>query len=189
MTMRANGTPIWLTRIALLIVLSVSAASVASAQTSRGSAPPNLQGTLIPGMTVWITDSDGREEKSRIVGVSEGLVTTAAGDNIRRLRTADVMRVRASHSDSVLNGALIGAGTAVAAGLFMCRLTETWENCRDDVGPMIRIGAIGAGIGIGIDALIRGRRTIYEARPGDAQLHAAPIVGRGTGGLQFSLSF
>jgi len=110
------------------------------------------------------------------------------GDDIRRMGTTDVTRVSARHSDSVINGALIGAGAAVASGLFLCRLTESWENCRDDVGPMLRIGALGAGIGIGIDALIRGRKTIYEA-PGSARLSAAPIVARRGGGLQLSLSF
>ena len=138
-------------------------------------------------MTVWITDADGREEKTRIVGVSGGIVTTSAGDEVRRLRTADVMRVKARHSDSLLNGALIGAGVALASGLFLCSLEESWENCRDDGGPMLRTGALGAGIGIGIDALIRGRRTIYEA--GTTRLRAAPIVAPRVRGLQVSLRF
>jgi hypothetical protein len=99
------------------------------------------------------------------------------------------MRIRARHSDSLLNGALIGAGAAVASGLFLCTLTEPWENCRDDVGPMIRIGALGAGIGIGIDALIRGRRTIYEAPPRSARLQVSPIVARRAGGVQVRLAF
>jgi hypothetical protein len=92
------------------------------------------------------------------------------------------------HSDSVLNGALIGAGAAVATGLFLCTLTEPWRNCRDDVGPMFRIGAVGAVIGIGVDLLIRGRRTIYEA-PGSTRVHVVPLLGRHTGGLQIALRF
>jgi hypothetical protein len=140
-------------------------------------------------MTVWITDSDGREAKARIVSVSGDIVTTAVGDETRSFRTTEVMRVRVRHSDRVLNGAVIGAGAAVASGLFLCSLTETWENCRDDVGPMARIGAIGAGVGIGIDALIRGRRTIYEVAPRAIRLHAAPIFARRARGLQVLLSF
>jgi hypothetical protein len=141
-------------------------------------------------MTAWITDSSGREEKTRIVGVSGGTVTAAAGADTRNFRTSDIMRVRVRQSDTLINGALIGAGVAVASGLVLCRLTETWENCRDDAGPMLRIGAIGAGVGIGLDALIRGRKTIYEAAPGPTtQLHAAPLVGRHTRGLRVSLSF
>jgi hypothetical protein len=139
-------------------------------------------------MILWITDSSGREEKTRIVGVSGDIVTTTVGDDTWRLSLNDVKRVRARRSDSLFNGALIGAGAGVASGLFLCSLTETWENCRDDVGPMFRIAAIGAGIGIGIDALIRGRRTIYEA-PGATRLHLAPIVVRHAEGLQVSVSF
>jgi hypothetical protein len=186
--MRAIRTSIWLKRIALLMLFSASTGSAVLAQTPQETTR-TLETTLVPGMTVWITDSGGREERTRIVGVSGDIVTTTAGPDIRRLRTTDVIRVRARHSDSVLNGALIGAGAAVAAGLFLCRMTEPWENCRDDVGPLVRIGAIGAGVGIGIDALIRGRRTIYEAARGTAWLHAAPILTRHAGGLKVVFSF
>jgi hypothetical protein len=186
--MRTNGTSSWLKRIALLVLLSASTGSAVSAQTPQG-AERGLETTLIPGRTVWITESGGREEKTRIVGVSGDTVTVTAGEDVRRLRTTDVLRVRVRHSDSVLNGALIGAGAALASGLFLCSLTETWENCRDDVGPMFLIGAIGAGSGIGIDALIRGRRTIYEAAQGSTRLHAAPIVSRRAAGLRVSVSF
>ena len=187
--MRANGTTSsWLKRTALLTAFVISIGAAASAQAPRG-AKPNLETTLMPGMTVWITDASGREEKTRIVGVSGGVVTATAGEEIWRLDTTEVMRVRVRHSDPVINGALIGAGAAVASGLLLCRLTEPWENCRDDVGPMLRIGAIGAGVGAGIDALIRGRRTIYEADRGPTRLHVAPIVARRAGGVQVSLSF
>jgi hypothetical protein len=186
--MRANGTSICLNRLAPLVLFCLSIGSPALAQTLQG-APSSLETSVMPGTTVWITDSSGREERTRLVGVSGDILTTTAGDDIRRLRTTDVMRVRVRHADPVINGALIGAGAAVASGLFLCHLTETWENCRDDIGPMLRIGAIGAGIGIGIDALIRGSKTIYEAASGATQVHAAPIVGHRTAGLQVSLRF
>jgi hypothetical protein len=188
---RCVGTapwPISLKRIALLILLSVSTGSAVSAQTPQG-VNPKLETMLIPRMTVWITDSSGREEKTRVVAVSGDIVTAAVDGDIRRLRTTDVMRVKVRHSDSVLNGALLGAGAAVSSGLALCRLTETWANCRDDVGPMLRIGAIGAGVGIGIDALIRGRRTIYDTTKGSRRLHALPTLARHAAGLQVSLNF
>jgi hypothetical protein len=173
-------------RIALAIMFSISAVSL-SAQTPV--APPEVEAVLIPGKTVWITEKSGREEKVRIIDVSGGSVTASAGEVSRRIRTADVVRVRARQSDSVLNGALIGAGVAVASGLFLCTLSEPWDNCRDDVAPMLRSGAIGAAAGIGIDALIRRRRTIYEALPRGAFFQASPIVSRHAGGLQVTVSF
>jgi hypothetical protein len=124
-------------RAAVLFLFSVPAASVASAQTSQ----PTLEALLMPGMTAWITDASGREEKSRVVGVSSDVVTITVRDHVRRLRSTEIRRVRVRRSDSLINGALIGAGAAVASGLVLCTLTEPWENCRDDVGPMMRIGA------------------------------------------------
>ena len=186
--MRTNGTPISLRRIALAILCSAWTGSAVGAQTPE-AAKSNLETTLISGMTVWITDASGREEKTRIVGVSGDIVTTTAGGDIRRLRTTDLVRVRVRHSDTVMNGAVIGAGAAVASGLFLCRRTEPWENCRDDVGPMFRIGAIGAAVGIGIDAVVRGRRTIYQAAQTSTRLYAAPIVARHATGLHVSLGF
>ena len=176
-------TTIWLKRVALVIALSALSAKAVSAQPAA-----ELETTLTPGMVVWITDSAGREEKTRIVSVSGDTVTASDGGAIRRLRTEDIKRVRVRRSDSVLNGALIGAGAAVASALLLCRMMEPWDICLD-AGPILRIGAVGAGIGIGIDALVRGRRTLYEAPQGLTRLHVAPIVGRRAAGVQVSISF
>ncbi len=186
--MRAIGTSTWLKCIALLILFSAASGPAASAQTPQTDTS-NLEAALIQGRTVWITEAGGREEETRIVGVSDGIVTASTGTDIRRFPATGITRVRVRHSDSVLNGALIGAGAAVASGLFLCTRTEPWRNCRDDVGPMLKIGAVGAGIGIAVDALIRGRRTIYEAAPGSTRLHVAPIVARRTRGLRISVVF
>lgn len=180
-----RNTASWLIHTALGL-LSAFMPCVVSAQEK---ALPNLETLLSPGMTVWMTDSAGREEKTRIVDVTRDSVTTTDGANSRSLLREDIRRVKVRHSDSVLNGALIGAGAAVAAGLLLCNTTEPWENCRDDIGPMVRIGALGAGIGIAIDALIRGRKTIYDAASTSSRLHATPILTPHARGLRVSLRF
>jgi hypothetical protein len=183
--MRANGA-VWLKRIALAFVFAVSTGSSVWAQTPVPD--DETLTTLTPGVTAWIKDTTGREEKRQILGVSDGIVTAAAGENVRRRSPAEIVRVRVRHSDSVINGALIGAGVSLASGLFLCRAMEPWEVC-NDVGPLFRIGALGAGIGIAVDALIRGRKTIYEAPHGALRLQASPMIGRRAAGLQFSVSF
>ena len=175
----------WLT-LAVIILSSATTAVAASAQTR--AARLELGSLLTPGMTVWITDSNGRQQTARIVGISGEVVTTSADGSVRRLAADDIRRVEVRQSDSLLNGALIGAGAAVVSGLFLCTRTEPWENCRDDVGAMLRIGAIGAGAGIAMDALIRGRRTIYESDR-RASLHLAPVLGRDVRALQLSVRF
>jgi hypothetical protein len=170
--------------LSMLVLFSATTVSAQSAATAR----PDLGNLLTTGMTVWITDSSGQEQRVRIVGVSGDTVTTSANGVSRRLAADDIRRVEVRQSDSLLNGALIGAGTAVASGLFLCTRTEPWRNCRDDVAPMLRIGAIGACAGIGIDALIRGRRTIYRAERA-ASVRVAPVVGRGVRAFQLSVEF
>jgi hypothetical protein len=53
---------------------------------------------------------------------------------------------------------------------------------------MLRIGAIGAAIGIGVEALIRGRETIHEASQ-RGMVRLGPILVGSGGGLQLSISF
>ena len=95
--------------------------------------------------------------------------------------------VAVRENDSLINGALIGAGAAVASGLFLCTRMEPWRNCRDDYGAMVKIGAIGAGIGMGIDALIR--KKVHQSASGETEVHATPLIGRRAKGLRLSVTF
>jgi hypothetical protein len=153
--MRTNETSLWLKRIALLLLFSISTSTALSAQ-MPAEATPKLERTLIPATSVLLATA-----------------FVQAQPTVRQ-------------SDSLLNGALIGAGVGVASALFVCTRMEPWRNCRDDVGPMLRIGALGAAIGAGIDAVFRKRTSLS---PGSTALHASPIVARDAGGLQLSLSF
>ena len=95
--------------------------------------------------------------------------------------------VAVRESDSVLNGALIGAGVGVASVLFICRQMEPWQVCLDDVGTMAKFGALGAGVGMGVDALIR--KKVYQSASGATVVHAAPFIGRRAKGLRLSVMF
>ena len=116
-----------------------------------------------------------------------GSLAAAASEELRRLDGQQAVRIERRRNDSVLNGALIGAAAGVASGLLICRTMEPWEVCNDP-GPLVRVGALGAAIGIGIDALIRKREVVYQ-RPDSTELHVAPLVGGGTKGVQLGLRF
>jgi hypothetical protein len=102
-------------------------------------------------------------------------------------QTPQTSTVTVRESDSLLNGALIGASAGVASGLLFCSLMEPWEFCRQDTGSMIKGGAIGAGIGIAIDAVIR--KKVYQTASGAAEVYAGPIIGRRAKGMRLSVSF
>ena len=116
-----------------------------------------------------------------------GALASAASAELRRLDAQQGVRIERRRNDSVLNGALIGAAVGVASGLLVCRSMEPWEVCNDP-GPLLRVGALGAAIGIGIDALIRKREVTYGSS-GSTELQVAPLVGRGTKGMQLGLRF
>ena len=168
----------------LLTLICTATATTVSAQTGS-----TLDAVLVPGKTVWITDATGREEKARVVSLTGDVLTTAVGDEMRRLHASEVTRVRQRRNDSLLNGALIGAGVLVTTGLVMCSMMEPWENCRDDVKPMLTLGAIGAGIGMAVDALLRDRDTTYNPTAGNTTLRVAPIVAARAKGVRFAVAF
>lgn len=107
--------------------------------------------------------------------------------SVATAQTPQTSGVVVRQSDSLLNGALIGAGAGVASGLFFCTRMEPWDNCRDDYGAMFKLGAIGAGIGMGIDALIR--KTVFQSARGAAEVRALPILSRREKGLRFAVRF
>jgi hypothetical protein len=63
---RVSGVQCRVSTLAMLVLFS---ATTALAQTA-GTTQPDLGNLLTPGMTVWITDSTGQEQRARIVGVS-----------------------------------------------------------------------------------------------------------------------
>lgn len=161
----------WLIRIAFILVCCTSSAHTISAQTLDQPGPLAGSAAIAAGNEA-----------------GDGLMAAARGE-LRRQVAAAPVRVETRKSDSLLNGALIGAAAGVGSGLLLCRASEPWRNCRDDVGPMLSFAAIGAGIGIGIDALIRERVTTFESATGATQLQVAPMVGRGAKGLRVGVLF
>jgi hypothetical protein len=136
-----------------------------------------LIGSLTASTTVWAQEPP-----------AAGNLRQSA-DTLAAAAVAGRAQAGARRSDSLVNGALIGAGVAVATELFVCTRLEPWENCRDDVGPMLKFAAIGAGIGMAVDALIRGRQSPQQIQDDDSRIHAAAIVDSRARGLQISLVF
>jgi hypothetical protein len=154
-----NGSTLWLERIALVLFLCIASAGTLSAQTRR----------------LGVDDAN-----------ADNTLSAAASDELRRLQ-ADTGRIETRRNDSVLNGALIGAAAGLGGTLLLCRAMEPWDVCNDP-GPLLRGSALGAAIGIGIDALIRERETVYRPA-GSPQLHMAPVLRRGAKGVQLGVRF
>ena len=117
-----------------------------------------------------------------------GPVAHAASRQLQQLalEAQNGVRIDRRRNDSVLNGAIIGAAAGVGTGIALCLAMEPWETCNNP-GPLARFGALGAAIGIGVDALIRPRETIFM--PPGTHVSVAPVVGRATKGLRVAVRF
>ena len=155
----------WLPRVAALVVLA-TAPAVASGQ-SITDRWPQLASSRLP--TVYVLDRSGIETTGKLLGLSpDSLVLLVAGAE-RRFDRADVVRIQ--KRDSLKNGTLIGAAIGVVMGLASAGISDCPGPRPGGACPGARAAlalvstGMYAGIGAGVDALIRGRTTLYQVPP------------------------
>lgn len=169
----------WLPRFAALVVFAINPA-VARGQ-SISERWPGLASSQL--QTVYVVDRSGLETTGKLLGLSpDSLVLLVAGVE-RRFDRADVARIQ--KRDTLKNGTLIGAAVGVVmglvgAGISDCPGTRPGGACPGFRGA-IAVASTGmyAGLGAGVDALIRGRTTLYQAPP---QSPGRSALGPGTTG-------
>lgn len=165
------------------IVMAFLAPSVAAAQPASDA----RRAPIAQGDRVRVTDESGRTITARIAAISDFGLTLQDGSKRTEIPYPSIVKIDRPR-DGVWTGAL--AGFAIGAGLGLIGiaaeedidracLPEEWF-CGASFGPpasavVLMLGGIGAGIGTGIDALIGGKKTLYER---GRKLQVAPVVGR-----------
>jgi hypothetical protein len=140
-----------------------------------------LPSVVKPGDTVIVTDTAGATTKGKIETVTPLSLRLSANDIVREFSENDTRLVRQRKSDSLKNGAIIGAVTGGGAAAVMVGvLCAAFGDCpaAGVAGYIGLFGAMGAGAGAGIDALITKRHTLYQS-PGTAALNRFPVKGAG----------
>ena len=111
-----------------------------------------------PGQKINVTALSGARYSATVVSLSSSTLAVRVGDSMRQLQEGDVAAIRQRRGDSLGNGALWGVSTGFATGMVMCG--------RCHVGPGaamgLTLGGVGAGIGVGIDALIRSDVVVFQ---------------------------
>ena len=157
-------------RLPHIAIILATAAALAAPAPCAAQEPvtsfDQLNTRLKPGDTVWVTDGQGREVKGKIHG-ARARGRHAEGATARTFAAGDVRLISARRDDRSANGALIG----LAVGRRWCRHRVPGD-CEDDrseqgwclAGAAPVYGGIGAGIGVGIDALIPGKKLVGLSR-------------------------
>jgi hypothetical protein len=185
-----------------MVLLALGRGSV-QAQTVAHSFE-ELRSKLKPGDTVYVTDDSGRERRAQILDFSPSSLILSVDGARRDLSEENVKRIRQRLPDPLWSGAVIGAAVAMAPLIVYCsQASESGETCGDQLFVaggcdelclglgLVPLGAIGAAAGMGIDALVRGRKTIYEALGGTSPraLRVSPVFSSRARGVLVSMSF
>ena len=178
-----------LTCLAIGIVLAAAPAAEAQGVAYTFN---ELRLLVRPGDTISVVDAGGREMTGRIVELSPSKLALRGAAGTREVLESDVQTIWQRRGDPLRNGALWGLGTGAALGGLAALATLREHEGATGWAAIAAAfyGGIGAGIGVGIDALIQGRQVIF-ARPaaGAAALGVAPLVGGGRTGVAVSIRF
>lgn len=162
--------------VALVVCVGVRpiAAQQATSDVWPGLRPSELQ-------TVYVTDTSGRETTGKLLRIDPDALVLLANGAERTFPMAEVRRIQ--KRDSLRNGVLIGAVVGGVLGVLSGGLADCPGDHPGNGCGAFRVAVVGisagvyAGLGAGIDALIRGRTTLYAAPARDT----ARIGSRSTG--------
>jgi len=189
--MRTQGKPVWSIGLgAAMLTLTVTAASAQAPVTEFGQLPTRVR----VGETVYVTDSAGRQHKGMLFDLSATALTLESGGKRQAFPADGITGVSWRRPDPLRNGALIGMGVAV--GLVGLAAAADNGECSDCGGVYVAAALLyagmGAGIGVGIDALFPGKKIpVYKSAGGNpaARVSLSPILTRGRQGIAATLRF
>ena len=189
-----GGVMSFIRRAAVMLVTALTAVPLLAMAQEPVRDFAQLNTRLRPGDTVWVTDAQGREVKGSILSLAADALTLEG--RARTFGAPDVRSIQVRRADSLGNGALIGLGVGGGLALTACLIAASDDdgNKAGCAAAALFYAGIGSGIGVGIDALIPGKKLVAYRAPGStAQPHArlsiAPLVTPRAKGAVLSFAF
>ena len=162
------------------------------------AAPPvdsfsELQLIVKLGDSITITDATGRSAKGSLVALSASTLVMLEDGRRRELREHEVSAISQRRPDSLRNGAWWGLGAGAVSGFFISGLASAsaniWEgpdagvSAGDVAIGTVLMAGIGTGVGMAIDALIKGDHVIYARKSAPVTVAIAPFMAPGRKGI------
>src|SRR5262245_3199258 len=152
---------------ALIVLLTLAVFEPFEICAQQAGSFEQLQLLVKPGDRVSVIDTSGQSTKGSIAELSKSTMRLLVNGATRTFSEPEILEIKRrgdSLSNGAKNGALVGAGTATLGVLAV--LSQT-RGARAVALSGLVVGthvAIGAGIGVGIDAIIRRDQTIFRPR-------------------------
>jgi hypothetical protein len=181
-----------MTRFLTLFVAVALMETFAAPASAQGVATSfsELRLLVSAGDTVTIRHHGGEESKGKILSLSPTSIAILTGGERRDLDESDVSTIVQRRQDSLKDGALWGAGVAaVTFGIGLAQVCEGECGSALLVTGILFYGGLGAGIGVGVDALITSPRVIFERGSSSSRLRVSPFLGHHRGGVALSMAF
>jgi hypothetical protein len=174
-------------------------AAAASAQTR--STPTDFSGLMPTQTSVDVIADTGKTTRGRLLRFDADSLTIETGGREITFDRQHVERIY-RRGDSLKNGMFTGLGIGAGLGI----VAGVGADCGGLFGPVTScsgreklnratvlggiLGAIGMGIGVGVDALFTGRQLVYDrGRRTIASIRVVPEIGRSGGGLAATLAW
>ena len=113
------------------------------------------------GDSATVRNSAGTAFRGRVLDLSPDEIVLRIDGQRRRFAEADVREVSIK-GDSLRDGTLIGAGTGALVGALIFKNFSGENRAGDALGGALLVGALGAGLGLATDALLRGDTVVYR---------------------------
>jgi hypothetical protein len=127
------------------------------------------------GQTVTVVDATGREVKGRIASLTETTLVLGTGGG-RTWQETDVATIRQRRQDSLGNGALVGLACGVGlVGVAALSSDVSGPDADWALLGAVFYGGLGAGIGVGIDALITREQDVFRGPARGPQVRLQPL--------------
>lgn len=166
--------------ISLLVVTlaaGLTPASLCAQDTTQSW--PGVETTGLP--TVYVRDDTGAEVSGRLLSLDTDAIVVLVGEVEQRIEARRVTRIQ-KRGDSLRNGVQIGALVGAAVGLLAAGISDCpgsgGGRCPGTrfAGFVVSTGVYAA-VGAGLDALVVGRTTLYEAPAAAPSLSARMTTG------------
>ena len=178
------------TRFALASLLLLFFITAGEAQELAGSFE-QLRVLVKRGDTVSVTDRSGQKIRGTVSDLSSSSLAITVAGSPRFFLESDIDAIRQRRPDSPANGAkwglVAGAGLGVLAGISI--VSEYGDGAA--LIPLLGLtyGALGTGVGAGIDALVSSDQVIFARRRAAARVTVHPVFSAGRTGVRASFTF
>lgn len=155
-----------------LVLLTVPTTSAVAQELA--TTVDQLRVLVKPGDTLIVSDRSGRQMRGQLVKFAGTTIEIAEGQAVHAYRPEEIANIQLRYADSLANGAKIGFGIGAGLGVLASLAIAGELNAAAAVPTIILVyGAMGAGVGVGIDGLNSSTRIIFS-RPASTGVRVEP---------------